>query len=145
MAGVAKLPPGVFLSVYLRKALGLGNIFGVTTNAKMGDVRLLRGQACGVIGVLGERPVAGFTVDVGVNAFGFGVGDIGMAAFAGLVAGVSKGTRRDLADGVTTVVTIAPETFRNEGAAKDQEEDQTQDENTGHTEQVGDVLKLNHS
>jgi len=121
MAGVAQLSPGVFLSVYLRKALGLGNIFGVTANAKMGDVRLLRGQGGGVVGVPGERPVAGFTVDVGVNAFRFGVGDIGMAAFAGLVAGVSNGARGDFADGVTTVGAIAPETLRNEGAAKDQE------------------------
>ena len=139
------MPPGVFLSVYLRKALGLGNIFGVTTNAKMGDVRLLRGQAGGVVGMLGERPMARFAVDVGMDAFRFGIGDIGMAALAGLVAGVSNGARRDFGDGVATVVAIAPETFRNEGAAKNQEQDHSQEENTSHAKQVSDVLKPNHS
>jgi len=145
VTGVAKLPAGMFLSVYLRKALGFGPVFGVTAYAKLSDVWLLWGEAGGVIGVFCERAVTGFAVHMGVPAFGFGIGHVRVTSFAGFMASVRDGTRGNFGDGVATVMAVAPETFGDESTAEDQEQDQAEEENGGHAKQVGDVLKLDHS
>ena len=69
VAGVAELPPGMILGVDLREALRFGDIFGMAADAEMCDVGFLRRDASGIVGVFRQRTVAGFTVDVRMDAF----------------------------------------------------------------------------
>jgi hypothetical protein len=144
MAGAAELAAGMLLRIDLRKTLGLGDIFGVAADAEMGNVRFLRRQGRWVVGVLCERAMTRFAIDVCVDAFGFGIGHVRVAPFAGFMACVGDWARGDLGEGVTAEVAVAPETFGDECAAKDKEEDQADEKDGGHTEEMGDVLQLDH-
>jgi len=132
MAGVAELPARMFLGVDLREPHRLSDIFGMATNAKVSDIRLLRRNATGIVGVLCQGAMAGLAVHVSVHTLRFGIGDTRMAPFTGLVAGVNDGPRSDFRYGIPAKMTIAPEALGNEGAAKDEEEEQADEENRGH-------------
>ena len=69
MACIAELTAGMLLGVDLRKTLGLGDVFEVAANTKMSNIGELGFYARGIVGVLGQRAVAGFAVDVSVDAF----------------------------------------------------------------------------
>ena len=69
VAGIAELTAGMLLGVDLRKTLGLGDVFGVAANAEMSDAGELGFYARGIVGVFGQRAVAGFAVDVSVDTF----------------------------------------------------------------------------
>lgn len=144
MAGVAELAAGMLLGVDLREALRLGDVFGVAADAEMGDVGFLRLHARGVVGVLGERAVAGLTVDVDVRAFRFGIGDVGMAGFAGVMAGINDGTCGDFGDGVAAKMAIAAKAFGNEGTTEDKEKNHADSEDGGHAKEMVDVLQFEH-
>lgn len=144
MTGVAELPAGMLFGVDLREALRFGDVLGMAADTQMGDVGLLGCHARGIFGVLRERAMTGLTVDVGVNAFGFYVGLVGVTAIASLVARVGDWTRGDFCDGVTPEVAVAPEALRNEGTAEDKEKDQADEENGGHAKEMGNVLQLGH-
>ena len=144
MAGIAELAAGVFLRIHLGKALRLGDIFGVTPDAELGDVGELRSNAGGVFGVLGEGAVAGLAVHMRVHTFRFGVGLLRVTPFTSLMTGVGDGTRGDFAEGVTPEVAVAAEAFWNKGAAQKQEESQAEEKNDGHTEEMRDVFERDH-
>ncbi len=145
VAGVARLTAGMFSGVHLGEALRLGDIFGVAADAELSDIGKLRGDAGGIVGMFGKGTMAGFAIDMGVDAFGLGVRFFGMAAFAGLMASVTKGMGSDFGDGVAPEVAIAAEALGDEGAAEDEEENEAGEENPGHAEEVGDVLEFDHS
>ena len=144
MAGIARLTSGMLLGVDLRKALGLGDIFGMAADAETGDIGLLRRHAHGIFGMFCERAMAGFTVDASMHAFCLGIGNIGMAAFARLVAGVNDGPRADFRNRIAAKVAVAAKAFRHERTAEDEEKKQSDDENRGHAKEMSDVSHLNH-
>ena len=144
MTAVAELAARVFLGVNLRETLRLGDIFGMTANAKVYDVGLSRRETSGIVGMFGEGPVAGLAIDLGVDTVSFGVGYIGVTALAGLVTGVGERTRSDLRQGFTPVVPVPAKAFREESAAQDNKENQAGKENRGHAKQMRDVFERNH-
>ncbi len=145
MTVTAKLPPGVLLGVYLRKTLWLCDVLGMASDAKMGDVWLLRRHARRVVGVLCQRAVAGLAVHSGVHTFPFGFGNIWVASLAGFVARISDGPRGNLSEGVPTVIPILPKAFGKVRAPEDEEQDQADQEDPGHAKQVSNIFELDHS
>lgn len=145
MTGVAELAAGMFLGINLWEALRLGDIFGMAANAKVCDVGLFRPEIRGIVGVFGERPVAGLTVDLNVSTVSFAVGHVGVTALAGLVTGVGDRARGDFRQGVAPIVTVLAKTFGEESAAQDDKENQANEENRGHAKQMRDVFERNHS
>src|SRR5262249_15868316 len=142
MTDVAERSAGVFLGVHLGKAGGLGAVFRVAADAEMRDVGQLGLHGDGIVGVFGQWTMAGLGVDVGVHAFCFGIRPLGMAPFTNLMAGVDDGTRGDFTEGITAIVSIAAETLWDEGAAKDEEEDQAERKDRSHAEEMDSVLQL---
>ena len=131
MTGIAKLTAGMLLGVDLGEALGLRNILGMTADAQMGNIGLLRRHACGIFSMFCKGAVAGFTVDVSVYAFGLRFGNVGMAVFAGLVAGVNDWPCADLGNGISAKMPIAAEALWDEHAAEYEEKNQPEGENHG--------------
>ena len=144
MAGIAELTAGMFLGVDLRKAPGLSDVFGMAADAERGDFGQFRFCARGVVGMLRKRAVAGFAVDVGVDAFCLGLGDIGVAAFAGVMAGVGDRARGDFADGIAAKMAVAAEAVWDERTAENEEKNQADDEDRSHAKEMGNVLQLDH-
>jgi len=145
MAGIAKLAAGMLRNIDLREAGGLGDIFGMAADAEMGDIGQLRRHAGGILGMLGQGPVACLTVDVGMDALCLGVGLFRMTVPARLVAGIVNGPRGDFGKGIAAKMAIATEAFWNESTAKNEEENQADCEYGGHAEKMADVLQFDHS
>jgi len=144
MTGVAELAAGVFLGVHLWETLRFGDVFGMAANAKVRDVGFLWSHAGRIVGMLGQRAVAGLAVDVGMDTFRFRISNIRVTALAGLVTGEGDGTRGNLREGVTPIVAVAPETFGNESTAKGEEQDEADEENGSHAKEVRDIFERNH-
>src|SRR5262249_38261902 len=116
VAGVAGLFARVLLRIDLREALRLGDIFGVAADGEVSDVRLLRSESGGVARVLGERTVTRFAVDMRMDAFCLGFGNVRMARLAGLVTSVSDGAGTKLGERVAAIVAINPKALWQEDA-----------------------------
>ncbi len=69
MAGVAGHALGMFLGIDLRESRRLGGIYGVAAHTKSRDIRQYWFYGGWIIGMFGERSVAGLAVYVCVNSF----------------------------------------------------------------------------
>src|ERR1017187_5041631 len=98
VTGLAGEAAGVLVGVDLREAFGFGGAGRVAADAEDCGVELGWGDR-GVVGMLRQRAMAGFAVDVGVLAGGLDGQDVGVAGLAGLVAGEVGGGGGDFADG----------------------------------------------
>jgi hypothetical protein len=110
VAGFAGDAGGMLFGVDLRESLGLGRAGRVTANAEDGGIEFGWGNG-GIVGVLGERSMAGFAVDVCVLAGLLGIQDVGMAGLAGLMSGEVDWAGGDLGDGGAAIVAILAETL----------------------------------
>ena len=75
VAGLAGDAVGVFGGIHLGKVFGLGGTGCMAANAEQGGVGLA-GSMRWIVGVLGERAVAGLAVHVGVFAGAFCLGNV---------------------------------------------------------------------
>ena len=88
--------------------------------------------------------MAGFAVDAGVFTGGLGGDDVGMANFAGLVAGVlDRAVGQVLQSGAAIVPVLAEAFGRNDGA-KHEDGSCAYDEEGCESEQMSCVLKDSH-
>lgn len=96
MAGSAGESGGMIGGGDLREIFGLGAIGFVAAGTKDGGVELRGDDVAGISGVLCRRAVTSFAGNVDVPALLFQVDDIGMAGFAGFVAGEGNRPGGDL-------------------------------------------------
>jgi hypothetical protein len=75
------------------------------------------GSDGGIVGVLRERAVTRFTIDACVLACVLGIGDIGMAGCARVVAGKVNRVRGDLANGGGAVMAVLAKAARYHAAS----------------------------
>lgn len=121
MAGVAGQASGVLCGGNLGEGSGLGTVGFVTAGAEDGGVELGRGDGGRIVGVAGLGSVAGFARDDYVLTLLFLIDYVGVAGFAGIVAGEGDRAGGDLSDGGATIVTVLAETAGYDGGAQDDE------------------------
>jgi len=124
---------------HLRKVSWLGDVGLVTADTERGGVELGGLERTGVVGVAGQRPVAGFTVDPGVLAVLFCVENIGATGFTGLVTGKGGRSVGNFSEGIAAVVPVLSEAVRDHEAASDEKQDQADGENRRQAEQVAGI------
>jgi len=101
----------------------------VTLPAELAGVGKLGHDASWVVGVFGQRPVAGFAVQTRVLAFALQFGLVAVAGLAGFVARELRRVGGNLGHGRGPIVTILAEALRYDVAAnapEDQESDYKQ-------------------
>lgn len=108
VAGFAGNAAGMLLGIDLREGFGFGGARRVAADAEDRGIELGRRDR-GIVGVLGQGPVAGFAVDVDVLAGLLGVEDIRVTGLARLVAGIVDRLGCDLGYGSATIVAVLSE------------------------------------
>lgn len=91
-----------------------------------------------------QGAVAGFTVDMSVDAFRLTCSLVRMALLTGLVTSVMNRFCRSFRQSSSPEVAITPETLRNEHAAENEKQNQADGKHRSHAQQVGSVLKFDH-
>jgi hypothetical protein len=109
MAGVACHAARVLRGYDLRKPFRLSLIGLMADRAQDRCVGELWNNRGGIFGVLGERAMAGFAVNIGVLSLAFQIGLVGMAGFAGLVACEFYLARADVVHSAGTEVAVLAE------------------------------------
>ena len=133
VAGITGKASGMICRGNLRKALGLRGVLLMTTGAEDGRVKLGRLDG-GIIRVRGLRSVARFAIHMRVLAGAFLVEDVRMAGFASLVAGEFNWPGRNFGYGISAVVAVPSEAFRDEKTSDDQEYQDAENEHPGQAE-----------
>jgi hypothetical protein len=105
---------------YLREPFRLGGILLMTAGAKGGDSGKFGLVRAGILKVPGLRTVAGLAGDVGMLAFGPGVGLIAMTNDALSLSGVSYWPFPDVVEGPRAVVAVLSEGFWDKGGTQDE-------------------------
>jgi len=121
MARFAGHSAGMFGCVHLRESCWLGDVLLMAPRANDGRIRKHRLQSSGIFRMFGQRPVAGFAIHMRMFAMAFGVGDVGVAGLAGLMASIVDGFGRKFTECGATIVAIFAESFRNQDASYYQE------------------------
>ena len=106
-------------------------------------MRGLKGS--GVVRVLCQRAMTGFTSNPGMYPLALHLEDIGMAAFASLVTCEDHRPVGDVGDGRTPVMAILPEATRNKKAARHEEQHNSNQKDGCHPEEVSCILEICHS
>lgn len=96
----------------LREIHGLGVTGFMAADAELRDIRQLRLDACGILGMLGERSVAGLAGDVRVAPGLFHIVDVVVAAFAGFMAGIGNGVSHDFVERGAPIEAVLTKTLR---------------------------------
>lgn len=143
VTGIAGNAAGVLSRVHLREVFGASGAGPMAAFAESRHLGLA-GIDGRIVGMLGERTVAGFAVDVGVHPRGFGLRDIGMAGFAGLMTGEVEGFGRDFCDGCAAVVPVLSEAVRDDRGANDYEGQRAGEIDSGQTEEMSRIPKDTH-
>ena len=141
MAGVAGQASRVICSRNLGEGFGLGAIGFVAAGAEDCGVEFGRGHGGGIVGVAGLGSVAGFAGDDDMLALLFLIDYVGVAGFAGVVAGEGDWPGRDLGDGGASIVAVLAETARNDGGAQDDEGHYRDQHHGGEPDEMFDVLE----
>ena len=141
MAGLAGLVAGVIFHVDLREIRRTSDECTMTLCAENLGVRQLGNVFSGIGGVLGERTVTGFAIDVGVLAGGLNRDDIAVAVFTSSVAGVDGLAGGDLCKSIAAIVSVLAEAARNKVGAESDEDKNACYEDNGKTKQVLRVFK----
>ena len=139
MADIADQAGGMTFGIHLGKPLRFGPASFMTLRAKNSPVRLGRHDG-EVLGVLGLRAMASLAGDSSMFAFGLLLEDIDVTGFAGLVPGVDDGQRRNLRNGVATVMPILPKTARDKEDSKPEKRQCSRYEQDCYAEQMFSVL-----
>lgn len=110
----------------LRKVLWPGRACLVAADAQQGGIQF--GWRYGRVGgVVGERSVTGFAMELCMLAGGLHRYDIGMTCLAGFVAGKVNRPSCYVADCVSAIVAVLPEAARNHEAANSPEHQKADD------------------
>ena len=104
-------------------------------------VELGRHDGGGIVSMLGLSSVAGFAWNDDVFALFFLFHDVGVAGLAHVVAGMSDGTCRGFCDGGAAIMSVLPETARDDRATQKKECHQSDGHNGSEADEVFDVLK----
>ena len=114
----------------LRKGLGLRRIRLMAADAEYGRIEFFGGHGSRIIRVLGKRSVAGLAIHVRVLAIFFLLENVGVAAFAGLMAGKINWTSGNFRQSIAPVVAVLSEAFWDEKAPDHEEQQDAGDEDS---------------
>ena len=142
VTGLALLTTGVIFGGHLREGLRFCEIGFVATRAEYPGIWQLRHHGYRIFYVLLECPVAGLAVHDRVFTCGFHLNDIVVAVPAGFVSGKGHRPRRDVFEGIGTVVPVHSETFRNEQCPHEEEQEKHGKEHCCEPEKMFGVLEL---
>ena len=134
MTGFAGNAVGVVCGINLREPLGLGGTRRMASRAQHCGIRFYRRYRGWIVGVLGQRSVAGFAVHMRMLTFAFHIEDIGVAGFACLVTGEFHRASRNLPDCSAAVVPILPKARWNHEMSNDKEDDEGENEESRESE-----------
>ena len=145
MAGIAGKATGVVGRNYLRKILWLGRVGFMAAFAEDGGIQLLRCYRCRIIGMLGQRSVAGFTVDVCVLAISFLFENVGMAGFARLVPSKIERAGCYFRKSITPIVPVLSEAFGDQKSSNDQEQEDPQHKDSRQAKKMSRIFESVHN
>jgi hypothetical protein len=140
VAGIAQHTGRVLRGYDLRKSRGLGRILFMAAAAEIGDVRQF-GHVGRILGVFGERSVAGFASDVGVLAGGADLGLVVVAHHAGVLPGISDRTGTDQLQRAGAGVAVLAEALGDYRGADYQKSAERAEEDHCWTKQVHPIAK----
>ncbi len=129
----------------LREALGLGRVGFMAAHAEHRRIELGGRYGTGIVCVFGQGTVAGFAIHVRVLAIFFLLEHVGMAGFAGFVAGEIDRPGCDFRKGIAPVVSVFAETFRHQKASEDQEQEYAGSEHSCQSEKMSRISEGAHS
>ena len=141
MTGVAGHPAGVLGGDHLWKTAGLGGVLFMAAPAEIGDIRAFRDVGGGIVGVLGEGPVAGLAGDVRMLAGFAGVSLVVVAHDAGILAGIGDGPLPYGGERARAVVAVLAEVLGDHRAADRQEKAESGQEDDGRANEMSRVVK----
>jgi len=124
---------------HLRKGFRFGGVRLVTTDAECGRVWFHGFVGEWVVGVRGERAVAGFAGNLGVLSLTLRFGLFVVAGFAGFMPGERDGPGADIVEGRGAVVSILPESGRDDDFPDGQEGDH---KDGSHQDQADEMLRF---
>ena len=125
----------------LGEGFGLGAVRFVAAGAEDGGVELRGCHGGGIVSVLGLGSVAGFAGDNDVLALLLLIDHVGVAGFAGTMAGEGNRPGRDLGEGGATIVAVLAKTTRHDGGAQHNEGNQRDQHHGGEPHEVFYVLE----
>jgi len=140
MAGVASQPAGMLGSYDLREPLRLGAVFLMTARANDRRIEFRRLNAR-IFGMIRECAMARLAGNHDVLPSLLFVGDVGVAGFASLVAGVNDRLGRYLSDGGATKMPVLTKTLGNDGCAQNYKRRKCDQHDRGQPDQVFYVLE----
>ncbi len=128
----------MLVGVDLGKGPGSGGADGMAAHAERSDIGF-----AGIDGRIGsvvrQRTVAGFAVHVRVHATGFGLGDVAVAGFAGLVAGEVQRPVSDFGDSRAAVMSVLPKAVRDHHRADHQKDERSGQVDACQTEKMSRI------
>jgi len=116
---------------HLGEGLRLGGISLVTANTQHSGVEFFGRDGGRIIGVLDQRTMAGFAIDVRVPAVPFLFQNVAVTALAGLMSGEIHRPGSQLGQGISAKVSVLSKTFRNQDAAQDKKEEKAKAKHRG--------------
>lgn len=128
----------------MRECFRFGDVGLVTADAQHSRVEFGGLHRARIVDVFREWPVARLAVDVHMLAALLLFQDLGMAVFAGPMAGKVHRASGDLGDGVSAVVSVLSETLRHKRRTHSQKHQATNDENNGQSKEVPGVFEGIH-
>ncbi len=128
VAGLTRKAAGVLICLHLREGLWSSSAGRMTADAECSGLELWRIDRAWVAGMIGERSMAGFAMDIGMLAFLLYLENVGMAGFTRLMTCKVDGTGGNLSNGGSTVVAIFAEALRNNEVTDDQKDYEADDE-----------------
>lgn len=145
MAGIAGKSVGVVGGNDLRETLGLGRVRLMAAHAEHGRIEFGGRHRAGIVGVFGQRTVAGFAIYVRVLAISLLLEHVGMAGFAGFVAGEIDRPGCDFRERVAAIVSVFAETLRHQKASEDQKQEYAGSEHSCQPEKMSRISEGIHS
>ena len=144
MAGVTSQAAGVIGRNDLREIPGLSGVRFVAADAQHSGVEFGRSHRGGIVSVLGERSVAGFAIHVRMLAVFLFVEHIRVTAFAGVVAGVIDGPRRNFGECIPPEVPVFAEALRYQKTPDNQKKEYAGGEHACQPEKMARISKGAH-
>jgi hypothetical protein len=141
VAGVAERSAGVLRGHHLGKALRFRRVLLVAAAAEISDLGQFGNVGRGVVGVLGQRTVAGFTGHVGVLAGGPCFRPVFVAQDACLLPGEGDRVLTHQVESARPVVPILAERLGDYGAADGEEDRQSSKQNERGSNQMSGITK----
>jgi len=141
MASVAGEPSGVICSGNLGEGFRFGAVGFVTASTDDGSVELRGLYGAGIVGMLGQGPVASLASDHDMLAQLLLIGDVGVTSFAGVVTGECDGPSGHLAKRRAAIMAILPEAVRHDCGPQDDERHERDGNYCCQSNEVLDIFK----